>query len=132
MDNRPFVSVLIPTYNRSGLLQKAVKSALAQSYDHLEVVVSDNASTDDTQNLMQDIVSSDVRVRYIRSPYNLGPIRNWRKSFDSATGKFCLVLCDDDFLLDIEYIANGVSLLERYNSGLLIADRIIGSCEKKM
>lgn len=124
--SKPMVNVLIPTHNRCNLLQRAVKSALAQSYDNLVVIVSDNASTDDTPHVMHDIVSSDTRVRYIRSAQNLGPIRNYRRCLDAATGTFCLTLNDDDFLLDGDFIANGVSLLRKYNAGLLIPDCIIG------
>lgn len=125
------VNVLIPTYNRCGLLREAVKSALAQSYDNLVVIVSDNASTDETPNVMRDIVSSDSRVRYIRSAQNLGPVKNYRRCFDAATGSFCLFLNDDDLLLDRDFIANGVSLLRKYNAGLLVTDCIIGRWDSR-
>lgn len=126
MYKTPLVNVLIATYNRCNLLEKAVRSALAQSYDNLMVIVSDNASTDDTPSVMHDIVSSDTRVRYIRSAQNLGPIKNYRKCFDAATGAYCVTLNDDDLLLDGDFIANGVSLLRKHNAGLLVTDCIIG------
>jgi glycosyltransferase involved in cell wall biosynthesis len=131
MSVKPLVDVLISTHNRCHLLEKAVRSALAQSYDNLVVIVSDNASTDETPHVMHDIVSSDTRVRYIRSAQNLRPIKNYRRCFDAATGSFCLTLNDDDLLLDRDFIANGVSLLRKYNAGLLVPDCIIGRWDSR-
>jgi len=91
------VSILIPTFNRSHWLQNAVRSALHQSYDDLEVIVSDNASSDNTYEVMRDIVAGDRRVRYARNASNEGPIRNWRRCLELAHGRFCVILSDDDF-----------------------------------
>jgi glycosyltransferase involved in cell wall biosynthesis len=127
MADMPLVSILIPTFNRCHLLQKALRSALSQSYSNLEVIVCDNASTDGTESLMQDVASADKRVRYVRNSENIGPIANWRKCLDLAVGHFCIILSDDDFFLDPDYVSEGIQLLQRYGAGLLVTDCVLGS-----
>lgn len=94
---RPIISIGIPTYNRREYLIKAVQSALAQTYEEIEVIVSDNASTDDTWQHLEAI--QDHRVRRIRQPRNLGMTANFNATLDAATGEFFLLLSDDDLLM---------------------------------
>jgi glycosyltransferase involved in cell wall biosynthesis len=93
----PMVSILIPTYNRASLLQQAIRSALSQTYDNLEIVVSDNASTDETSAILAQ--QTDSRITLLRQTTNVGPIRNINACLGSAQGEFVLVLSDDDLLL---------------------------------
>ena len=72
----PFVTIAIPTYNRArSYLPVAVEAARAQSYPLLEIIVADNASSDDTAGFMQSI--GDLRLRYLRHPFNIGANRNY-------------------------------------------------------
>jgi glycosyltransferase involved in cell wall biosynthesis len=100
----PLVSVGIPTYNRASGLKRAVGSALAQSYENLEVVISDNASTDGTRELCESLARSDPRVRYHRQPENRGPTANFREVLDRASGEFFMWLADDDWI-DTDYVS---------------------------
>src|SRR5260370_16943063 len=59
------------------LLQRALASLLGQSFRDFELIISDNASTDDTRAVCEALASRDSRIRYIRQPLNLGPIRNF-------------------------------------------------------
>lgn len=100
----PRVTIAIPTYNRAeGYLQAALESALAQDVDDLEIVVSDNASTDRTAELVADL--ADQRVRYMRQPTNLGVNGNFNACVATATGRFLVLLHDDD-LLDPDFVAS--------------------------
>lgn len=93
----PFFSVVIPTYNRSDLVTYAVRSVLRQSFAELEVVVSDNGSTDDTTEVIGRI--ADPRVRYVRTPAH-GPIAySWEFARSQARGSLIMVLSDDDALV---------------------------------
>ena len=67
----PLVSVVVPTFNRSRYLAGALRSALAQTYANIEVIVSDDASTED---VYRTTVAgfSDPRIKYVRNPVNLG------------------------------------------------------------
>ncbi len=101
----PKVSIVIATYNRADLLSATLDSALSQTYRDIEVVVSDNASTDDTPELMRVYVARDPRVRYIRRTVNEGPIVNYHTALQAATGDYIAFLDSDDLFhpAKIEY-----------------------------
>lgn len=90
------VTVAITTHNRSELLRRALDGALAQTYPKLEVLVSDDASTDDTPALMAAV--SDPRVRYLRMDRPAGIAGNFQNALDHARGELFLILNDDDEL----------------------------------
>jgi abequosyltransferase len=96
--NAPRLSVCIPTYNRAALLAGALESVLAQAGDEVEVVVSDNASTDDTPAVVAALQARFPRLVYSRSPENLGPDRNYLRSVELASGEYCWLMGSDDAL----------------------------------
>jgi len=105
---------MIPTYNRARLLFEAVDSALSQDYPNLEVIVSDNASTDDTSEVIKKYLP-DTRFRYSRNQTNIGLGANWRKLlYEHATGEYGKLLNDDDYLIDKNHISKAVCLLRRH------------------
>ncbi len=123
----PLVSILIPTYNRSDMLRQALGSALMQSYRQIEVLVSDNHSTDSTLAVIDDFVRRDGRVRRLQSSAgNASAMLNIRNAFLAAEGKFAVVLADDDYFLDYRYVEEGVRILEDRHLGLLICDCVLG------
>ncbi|MBI4575124.1 MAG: glycosyltransferase [Planctomycetes bacterium] len=87
------VSVVIPTRNRAHLLQYSLQSALGQDLDGLEVVVSDNDSTDGTPDVVAGL--RDSRCRHVRTPRFLGMTESWEFALSNATGEMLTVLCDD-------------------------------------
>jgi glycosyltransferase involved in cell wall biosynthesis len=92
----PKVSIGIPTYNRSAYVVRAIESVLRQSYPNVEVVVSDNASPDDTAARVSAL--ADHRIVFMRQPQNLGMTGNFNACLQAATGEFFLMLSDDDLL----------------------------------
>ena len=108
------VSVAIPAYNQAHFIEQALDSILAQDYPNLEVVVSDNASTDVTPAVMQPYLS-DPRVHYFRNPTNLGMLRNFKKAlYEYSTGELALHMDADDFLTDSHYISEAVEMMDRH------------------
>lgn len=105
------VTVFIPTYNRAQLLRQTIESALGQSHADLGVVVSDNASTDETSAVVEGF--GDPRIRYIRRSTNLGLVGNFNACLEEAKTEFTLILPDDD-LLHRDYLADAVGLLENH------------------
>src|SRR3954451_4245208 len=93
------VSVLIPTFNRAAMLTQALESAVDQTYRDLEIVVADNASTDDTAAVVERFARADSRVRYVRHARNLGYLGNVQSLLGEARGEFVKFLMDDDVLL---------------------------------
>lgn len=98
MDNIE-VSICIPTYCRYDLLQRAVKSALAQDFGPMEIIVSDNASEDGSWTETQKLAGRDPRIAVRRNEKNLGWTGNINECIKVARGKYLVFLCDDDELL---------------------------------
>ncbi len=96
----PLVTVCIPTFNRSDYLRDCIKSVIAQDYPCVEIVVSDNASTDDTAQVLAGFGSLKVN----RNTDNVGQIANWNVALSHATGEYVLMLSDDD-LLEVDAIS---------------------------
>ena len=100
--NKPLVTIGIPTYNRAdGNLRKVIERSLGQSYENIEVVVSDNCSTDHTPELVQSI--TDPRLRYIRQQTNIGPTNNFNFCMNEARGEYFLLFHDDD-MIDEDFV----------------------------
>jgi glycosyltransferase involved in cell wall biosynthesis len=93
----PVFSIVIPTYNRSELVQGAVRSILHQTFEDLEVVVSDNGSTDDTRDVVGGF--QDPRVRYVRTPTHTAIADSWEFARTQARGTLVMMLSDDDALV---------------------------------
>lgn len=107
------ISILIPTRNRAVYLNQAIESALDQDYPHLEIIVSDNASSDGTQQVVNKY-SSDPRFRYYRNEFDIGLVANHKKAIECAAGDFFMVLSDDDYLVDNRYITKASSLIQKH------------------
>ncbi len=113
MKNLPKVSIIIPTYNRAKYLTKAIESALMQDYPNLEVIISDNNSTDETPEIVKKYFN-DSRFKYFRNDENIGMVRNWRKSvFEYSTGDWFMILSDDDYLIDNSYVSKALKLASK-------------------
>lgn len=84
----PLVSVGMPVFNGARHIERAIESLLAQSFTDLELIISDNASTDSTQVLCERYAQRDARIRYIRQPENIGAPRNWNAVVEAARGTF--------------------------------------------
>lgn len=84
----PTVSVGLPVYNGARYLAEAFDSLLGQTWRDLELIVSDNASTDDTAAICRDYAARDARIRYVRQPTNIGAPRNWSYVAQVARGRY--------------------------------------------
>jgi glycosyltransferase involved in cell wall biosynthesis len=93
---RPLFTIAIPTFNRAGWLKPCVDSALSQTFGSFEVIVSDNASGDDTADVLAQM--SDERLVVLRQRCNIGANANWNACVAAATGQYFIMLCDDDRL----------------------------------
>jgi glycosyltransferase involved in cell wall biosynthesis len=99
----PLVSIGIPTYNRANsYLTQALQSAVNQTYKNIEIIVSDNCSSDDTESVVKDF--NDPRIRYYRQKENIGSVPNCNFCLEQSQGKYFLVLYDDD-VIDDDFIS---------------------------
>ena len=103
------MTIGIPTYNRGDeRLQRVVDAACNQDWKNLEILVSDNASSDDTETLMRSV--SDPRVKYIRQEKNLGANGNFNYLLQEAKGEWFLLFHDDD-LIDSDFVSSCMSVV---------------------
>lgn len=92
--SRPLVTIAIPTFDRAALLRDCVQAALAQTYENIEVLVSDNASPDNTQQVLQEF--DDKRLRVLTQSTNIGLLPNWNACLTAARGEYVVFVSDDD------------------------------------
>ena len=125
---RPLLTISIPTYNRAsyleillGQLQKEV--ATLKEPDIVEVLISDNASPDKTEQVVQQSINQGLTLRYLRNDQNIGSDRNIAQAFNEASGSYVLIMGDDDVLVDgalvtllarLNQLSPGVLLLGAY------------------
>ncbi|MBG1242636.1 glycosyltransferase family 2 protein [Nostoc sp. NZL] len=114
---QPLVSVIIPTYNRPEYLKQAIASAVKQTYQNIEIIVSDNCSPENPQELVASF--GDSRIRFWRHQQNVGMIANQQHGFKMARGKYVASLHDDD-IWNEDFLAKLVPPLEA-NSQLILA-----------
>lgn len=124
------VSILIPVYNREYLIGQTLNSAINQTYDNIEIIVVDNASTDNTWEVIQRYKKQDKRIKAFRNNTNIGPVKNWCKCIDHATGKYAKILWSDD-LISPDFIEKTVPWIEDKNVGFVFTGTEIFSNDKK-
>jgi glycosyltransferase involved in cell wall biosynthesis len=90
------VSIGLPVYNGENFLEEAVDSLLAQSFTDLELILSDNASSDRTEEICRAYADRDRRVRYFRNETNVGAAPNYNRTFALATGEYFKWAAHDD------------------------------------
>jgi glycosyltransferase involved in cell wall biosynthesis len=114
----PAVSVGMPVFNGETYLEVAISSVLAQSFDDLELIICDNASTDRTAEICQDYAARDSRIRYFRNPQNLGAAPNYNLAFSHARGRYFKWLAHDDRMTP-SYLAKTVRVLDERTDAVL-------------
>jgi glycosyltransferase involved in cell wall biosynthesis len=117
----PKITIMIPTYNQANFIGKAVESALAQDYSNLEVIVSDDCSTDNTYSVIQKYIS-DERFKYFKNDHNIGRVANYHKNlYELASGEWVLNLDGDDYFYDNDVISHLASCLLKNNDKNIVA-----------
>lgn len=97
MKPAPKVSVFIPTYNYGAFLDEAIQSILGQTFTDYELIIVDNCSTDNTEELVQKYLT-DPRVSYYKNETNVGLVGNWNRCLELVRGEYLKMLCADDRL----------------------------------
>lgn len=114
-ENMPLVTVGIPTYNRPLGLEKTLQCILKQTYIQLEIIVSDNCSTDNNVlPILQKYAAQDSRIKYFIQEKNLSLVPNFQFLIDNATGEYFMWAADDD-QWDLNFIEVCVQAMEANN-----------------
>ena len=115
----PKISLSLPVYNGEPFLEMAVRSILAQDFTDFELVITDNASTDGTEEICRRLASEDERISYFRNSRNLGAAGNFNLGFSLTTGEY-FKWCAADDLLTPNYLSECVRALDQ-NPGAAVA-----------
>lgn len=108
------VTVMIPTYNQPQYIRQCVKSVLDQDYPNIEILISDDSTTDETEKIVKEEYCHDPRVKYFHNIPKLGRVKNYHKTLhERASGDYVLNLDGDDWLTDESYISKAVSVLNK-------------------
>src|SRR5271163_71461 len=119
MINAPRVTLAMPVYNGENFIQKAIESILAQAFSEFELVVSDNASSDLTREIVRSYQQRDSRIRLVENAQNIGAAANYNVGFMHARGEF-LKWCAHDDEIDPGHVAALVAKLDG-DAGLALA-----------
>lgn len=117
-ETKSLVSIGLPVYNGAQYLRQTLDALLAQTYEHFELIISDNASTDETPCICREYAARDPRIRYHRNDANLGQLFNFKRVMDLASGEFFMLAGDHDDW-EKEYISRCVEILENDPSVVL-------------
>lgn len=107
------VTVLIPTYKRPEKLKRAVESIQNQSYQDFVIVISDNASGDETENIVYSLIKGDTRIKYFKQSLNIGMNPNFNFLVSKVDTPFFCLLTDDDYYLP-NFLEDSISFFNKY------------------
>lgn len=97
-ENQPLISIGIPTYNGEKRIESTLTAILNQEYPNLEVIISDNCSSDKTESLCKELCKKNKTIHYFRQKENIGIIPNFEFVLSKASGDFFMWVADDDSL----------------------------------
>jgi glycosyltransferase involved in cell wall biosynthesis len=119
--SEPLVSVVIPVLNGERHLEACLNSVLRQTYEHIEVVVADQTSTDRSVEIIRSFADPRIRLLPASSePLNLHA--NWARGIEASTGELVKLVCQDDLLLPV-CLTIQVELLDQHPSAVLVCGR---------
>ena len=112
MELKPLVSIGMPLYNSEDRIEKVLKFFLSQSYKNIEIIISDNLSTDKTSKIIKNNFLQNHRIKFFQQKINIGATRNFNFVLDKSNGKYFMWASYDDEW-NSDYIKNGVEKLEK-------------------
>lgn len=125
------VNILMPTYNRAEYLSVAIQTALAQDYPNLSIIVSDDASTDNTKDMVEPYLKTGM-LKYYRNQFNLGSSKNvYKLIHEYSDAEWFILAADDDFFVDNYYISKAMSLIKRHSDVVLVHSNMYWLFENK-
>jgi glycosyltransferase involved in cell wall biosynthesis len=122
MTYAPRVSIGMPVYNGARFLTQALDSILAQSFENFELIISDNATTDRTEEICRGYAARDKRVKYLCNETNIGVYRNFNRVFALAAGEYFKWASADDFC-HRDLVAKCIDILDRDRNIILAYPR---------
>ncbi len=111
--NFPLVSIIIPTYNgQTKWIQLAINSVLNQTFCNFELIIINDASTNDIEQCIINFLNTDTRILYYRNTENLGLTATLNKGLSYANGKYIARIDDDDIWCDQDKLSKQIGFME--------------------
>lgn len=126
--SKPLVSINVATYNRGNFIAEMIESILAQTYTNWELIIVDDASTDDTKAIV-DLYLKDQRLKYYRNEINLNVCQTRNIALEKSVGKYIAILDSDDLWSNQNKLDQQVSFLEKnpdygvIGTGVIVIDK---------
>lgn len=127
--NNPYVSIGLPVYNGEQYLRETLDSILAQTFTDFELIISDNASTDNTEGICREYADRDKRISYYRNLKNIGAAGNYNRTFELSSGRYFKWAAHDD-LIAPEFLERCVAVLDSEPSVVVCYTREVCIDEK--
>lgn len=120
----PRVSLSLPVFNGEAYLEPTIRSLLAQDFTDFELIITDNASTDRTEDICRDFARRDPQIRYVRNERNRGAAANFNLGFDLSSGEY-FKWCAADDLLSANYLSECVRALDGNRRAAVAYGRVV-------
>lgn len=120
----PLVSIALPVFNGADSVESVIESVLAQTHTRLELLISDNASTDKTQEICTAYARRDPRIRYHRHATNVGIVKNFVGVAQRARGEYLRWIGDDDWL-EPEYLSRALRVFAEDERRVVVTTQMV-------
>ena len=118
----PLVSICIPTYNGAKFIKETLDTAVNQTYTNIEIIITDDNSSDDTVAICKEYAKKDNRIKVFENPKNLGLVGNWCESIEKASSKWVKFLFQDD-LFESNCVEKMITTALAHNVDFVICNR---------
>src|SRR5215475_14180395 len=112
MTSEALVSIGLPVRNAGAAVEHVIRSVLGQDHDDIQLVISDNASTDDTEDVCRELAAADSRIAYHRQAENIGLLNNFTYTMMAADGTFFRWIGDDD-AIERDYVTRCLEVYDK-------------------
>lgn len=119
------ISIILPTYNGSKWLRRAIESVQNQTYTNWELLVIDDGSIDNSAQIVTDLVQKDARIIYIKNEQNLGIQKTLNKGLKQAKGEYIARLDDDDQWIEEDKLKKQIEFLEKNSDYVLVGTGVV-------
>lgn len=116
----PKLSIILPTYNGDKYIRKAIESIISQSFSDWELIVVDDGSTDNTENIVKKYADKDNRIIYFKNDFNLGIQRSLNKGIQESKGEYIARIDDDDEWIDKNKLKKQFEFLDNNKEYVLV------------
>ena len=128
--NNPLVSVLIPTYNSVEFVEETVRSIINQTYENIEIIIVDDASTDGTIDILRQLEKEEKRIKLTQNAKNLGITDNMNNGIRMCAGKYIAILDGDDWAYEYR-IEEQVKVMEQ-NQKVVLCSGYMDICDENL